>query len=167
MKINTKFFVPVIAVFLSAANPFAANATPRPERIFFCGTSDGEPATMVRIPEKNEETALIRWVRELNSSVGITRQERCEMVSARFQEFYNQGTLAYMRGGIMNRQKVVCVSETKPGPCVGLLWTLRNRDEPNEVIKQLGIVSAYKRAPLNQSDILYVDMNELLELPQE
>lgn len=167
MKMNTQFLAPIIAVFLTAANALTASGTPRPERTFFCGTSNDAPATMVRIPEENEEIALIRWVRELPSSVGITRQQRCEIVSAKFQEYYDQGILAYMRGGLMNGQKVVCVAESMPGPCVGLLWTLRPKDEPNEVIKQLSIVSAYKRAPLNQSDILYVNMNELLQLPQE
>ena len=161
---KTRVLVPIFAVCLSTFSASVAySQETRPLREFYCGTSDGEPATIVRIPEKNKEFALIQWMREIP---GMTRQERCEIVSNRFQQYYDQGILRYMKGARMNRQPVVCVAENETSmDCAGLLWTLEPRDNPTSAIQRLRIVSTHVRNPLSESPTVYVDMRELLELP--
>lgn len=90
---------------------------------FFCGMSNGVPATIAQTPRGN--VSVIRWVSSYFSGAGYNPQTRCQEVSGRFEAYKNNGTLNYITTGIMNGQPVVCTRSTNGGGCNGLLFTLK------------------------------------------
>ncbi|WP_017653160.1 COP23 domain-containing protein [Fortiea contorta] len=134
---------------------YAQNST------FYCGVSQGAPATIARTPNGN--ITVIRWVSAHFDEAGYDPQRRCEEVSGRFQTYKNNGTLNYITTGIMNSQPVVCVSSTNGGGCNGLLFTLKPRQNASKVVQQLFNVRVGASGPLNESsERVYIDVNQLL-----
>lgn len=64
---------------------------------------------------------------------------RCQDVSARFQRFYDNGQLDYIKAGKVNRQSVLCITRTQPGECLpgGLLITLKPGTDPQLTLQRL------------------------------
>lgn len=144
---------------------------------FFCGMSQGKPATIVRT--SRGPRAVIQWT---DTSFGqYTPQVRCEKISARFERFYDNGTLKYLRAGRQRNQPVLCVAGYEGGPCLanGVLLTLRPGANPLTVLQRLkdfqgsaggrpielfgrdedrGVIS-YN----SQQDAAYLDVSKLLE----
>ncbi|MFN6568616.1 COP23 domain-containing protein [Dendronalium sp. ChiSLP03b] len=91
---------------------------------FYCGMSSGVPATLVRTSRGN--IPVIRWV-DNAFPPPWTPQQRCEEISARFQRFYDNGTLNFLRAGKLSNQPVLCVASYKGGSCLpnGVLVTLK------------------------------------------
>ncbi|MGK7901847.1 MAG: COP23 domain-containing protein [Hormoscilla sp.] len=77
-----------IALTLGTANPEPSAAQ---SKKFFCGTSDGSPATMVR--KNGENVPIIIWSNRNFEASGWTRERRCQEVSDRFQRYDNEGKL--------------------------------------------------------------------------
>ncbi|HEY9828901.1 MAG TPA: COP23 domain-containing protein, partial [Stenomitos sp.] len=75
---------------------------------FVCGTSQGYPATIALTPRGS--VPVVRWSSGYFGSAGFTPQHRCNLVSAKFQKYYENGTLNYLTTGWVNRQPVVCVA---------------------------------------------------------
>lgn len=154
----------VTAAVLSGAVGF--NATPAqasPE--FYCGLDhDGVPTTMVRHPQHGN-VPVIRWVSDHFTGSGYDPQTRCEMVSQRFQDFSDAGTLQYLTTGRMNRQPVVCVSPNDGGACTGLLFTLKPTSNPNQTLQSLmALRTNASSAPLNETgDRLYINFDEYVQ----
>jgi Circadian oscillating protein COP23 len=65
---------------------------------------------------------------------GYSKQERCHIITQRFQEAYSKGSLAYMTDGFMNGQKVICGTSSQGGSCEKLLLTLRPEDNAKDMI---------------------------------
>lgn len=103
---------------------------------FYCGMSRGVPATLVRTPRGNKP--MIRWV-DSAFPPPWTPEKRCEEISARFQRFFDNGTLNFLRAGKLNGQAVLCVASYKGGPCLrnGVLVTLKADKSPREILQQL------------------------------
>jgi hypothetical protein len=102
---------------------------------FLCGMSKGQPATIVR--NGRGYKALIVWT---DRSFGeYTPQVRCEKISARFERFYDNGTLKYLRAGRQRNQPVLCVAGYQGGPCLnnGVLITLKPNSNPVLVLQRL------------------------------
>jgi len=137
---KTKMFPSLLAataILSSAAwfNTSPAQANPPSE--FYCGVDrDGTPATIVRHPRYGDVT-LIRWVSNYFERSGYDPQTRCEMVSERFQNFQNNDDLKFLTTGLMNRERVVCVSPTDGGECNGLLFTLKRTSNPDQTLQDL------------------------------
>lgn len=136
---------------------------------FSCDTNNGVPATVAKTSYRI--TPLIRWVSDFGGEVGYTPQKRCEEISNRFQQYYNQGVLNFVTTGRQNNQNIICVSSEKGGACQGLLFTLKPSDNPSQVIEQMFEVPGYASGPLEQdssSDFprIYIDINELLGTSQ-
>jgi hypothetical protein len=55
--------------------------------------------------------AIVRWKTE--QFPGYLPQKRCEEVSPRFQEAYENGTLSFITNGTMNRQPVICTTRQR------------------------------------------------------
>ncbi|MCC3582653.1 COP23 domain-containing protein [Microcoleus sp. PH2017_30_WIL_O_A] len=106
------------------------------ERTYTCGTdrSTQVPATLVRTPRGN--IPMILWV---NNFPPLTPRERCQVVSARFQQFADNHLLKYLRAGIVNGQPVLCVATSKGGTCPdeNVLITLPPRSNANQVLERL------------------------------
>ncbi|MBC6423024.1 MAG: hypothetical protein GDA43_18430 [Hormoscilla sp. SP5CHS1] len=67
-----------LTIGTAATEPSAAQS-----KKFFCGRSDGEPATVVRTSKGN--VPIIIWVDLGFEALGWTPQRRCQAVSDRFQ----------------------------------------------------------------------------------
>lgn len=105
---------------------------------------------------------IIVWKQEDFSGNGYPPKVRCEEVSPRFQEAYENGSLKYMTHGEMNGQPVVCTASKVGNDCDTLLITLKHQDNAEQTLEQLSnILLGYASAPLQQSsgDITYDQEN--------
>lgn len=129
---------------------------------FYCGTHSGAPATLVSTPRG--DLPVIRWTSDLFPPP-LTPQQRCEIVSERFQEFQNQNKLKYITTGKMNGQPVVCVASYKDGDCTGLLFTLKPESDPSDTLSKLlnyRLLAAGNALNESSGERLYIDMEEFI-----
>lgn len=140
--------------------PFSsANAGPAGSR-FTCLSRQGVPATVALT--KRGPVPVINWRSTLGNGV-YTPQVRCDIVSKKFQQFYENGTLNFLTTGRKNRQPVVCVALYKGGACNQDLFTLKPGSNPGRTLRQLMAVRTGSSGPLNESAAReYIDVNELL-----
>lgn len=127
---------------------------------FYCGRSKQAPATMAKT--SRGPVPVIRWVSTLGET--YTPENRCKIVSEKFQTFYNNGTLNYLTTGVVNELPVICAAQHENGPCVGVLFTLKPNSDPGRTLQRL--LSIRDRAPgavLNESaPQIYVNMTDFL-----
>ncbi|BAZ10405.1 hypothetical protein NIES4071_22200 [Calothrix sp. NIES-4071] len=131
-------FFQILSVAALALTATTAISEPSNAQInkFYCGVSRGVPATLVRTPRGNKP--MIRWVSSAFPAPW-TPVRRCEDISARFQRFFSNGTLNFLRAGNFNGQPVLCVAPYKGGPCLpsGVLVTLKSGTNPRLVMQKL------------------------------
>jgi hypothetical protein len=95
---------------------------------------------------------IVVWKQEDFSGNGYPPKVRCEQVSPRFQEAYENGSFKYLTHGTMNEQPVVCTASEVGGDCNTLLITLKHQDDAEQTLEQLSnILLGYASAPLQQS----------------
>jgi Circadian oscillating protein COP23 len=127
---------------------------------FYCGQSKNVPTTMAKT--SRGAVPVIRWVSTLGGT--YTPENRCKIVSEKFQTFYNDGTLNYLTTGIVNQLPVICAAQRENGPCTGVLFTLKPNSDPGQTLQRL--LSIRDRAPgavLNESSPqVYVNMKDFL-----
>ncbi|NER25865.1 MAG: hypothetical protein F6J96_35265 [Symploca sp. SIO1C2] len=117
-----------------------------------------------------EKTAIIRWRSDSILSAGDQTETRCNAVAYRLQTYYDSDRLHYLSHGIMNRQKVICVTDNLGSSCSGLLFTLRPQDNPDLVLEQLrDILKGTRRSIINQNSgvpqlYLQINIDELLKI---
>ncbi len=111
---------------------YAENAT------FYCGKSNGVSTTFVRTQD-GKNLPMIHWVSNYFSGKGLTPQQRCQEISRRFQSNYDNGTLRYIKAGMLNRQPVVCAATQKNAACTDstLLFTLKRGSDPDTIARKL------------------------------
>lgn len=138
------------------------------QKTYSCIEYQGNPTTVV-----NTERGIIKfivWKSEIFQSSGWTPLLRCQEVSKRFQQFYNQGTLRLITNGIMNRQPVICIAQKKAGQGLvcqdnGLLLTLEPNDNPQQVMQDLFDQNrlADGNSPLVRGEQMIVDIDNFLD----
>jgi hypothetical protein len=118
---------------LGFSNPARSQQT-----TFSCGESGGVPATVAHSP-KHGDIPVIKWVSNYFEESGYDTQTRCNQVSARFQEYSNKGTLKFLTTGRLNRESVICVTESEGQRCTenGLLFTIKKTSSPGNTLKKL------------------------------
>lgn len=173
MKLQSVNTLTVFALVLSVS---ACSSNTYEKVSFSCTTRNGVPTTVAQTSQGT--IPVIRWVSDFGNEVGYTPQKRCEEVSNRFQQYYNQGVLNFVTTGRQNNQNIICVSSEKGGTCQGLLFTLKPSDNPSQVIQQMFEGTGYASSPLEQSSSsspnikggsdtnnspIYVNINDLLE----
>lgn len=129
---------------------------------FFCGTSQGKPATLVRT--RRGDRPIVIWERSLG---GNTAQQRCQIASNRFQNAYDAGRLNYLTVGEDNNQAVVCTAEVKDGDCNYTLFTLKPGADPNAALRKLLEIRAYAENSViyeGAGGRVYVDFQAYLRL---
>lgn len=137
MKINLLTqILSLIALTLSYGATFTQPSYAQSKK-FECGMSRGVPATLVRTT-RGTTVPLIRWV-DTAFAPPWTPERRCEEISARFQRFYDNGTLNFLRAGSLQGQPVLCVAGEKGGPCLpnGVLVTFKHDRNPQETLQLL------------------------------
>lgn len=128
---------------------------------FFCGSWEGVPTTLAST--KKGSVPVIRWVSDAFSGSGFDPQTRCEIVSQKFQESHEAGTLKYLTTGRKNGQNIVCVAKEEKGACSGQLFTLKPGSNPGQTLQQLMDVRDRAGGPLNESTArVYIGMDEFL-----
>jgi hypothetical protein len=136
------------------------------ESRFMCDTSRSVPATVVQSSQYGIVT-LINWQSDHFAKSGFSPASRCQQVSSRFQQHYQQGTLKFFTTGLVNRQSVICAVATQNSPCNqnNLLYTLKPGSDPNQTLKQLlNIRSRATSTALNEAGSrIYVEFDSLLK----
>ncbi|MGL5064260.1 MAG: COP23 domain-containing protein [Microcoleus sp.] len=124
--------IPLPTELVSVATP----ESPRNSNEFFCGMSEGKPATIVRTPRGN--ITLIIW-KNADLASGLSREQRCEEVSARFQQFNQNGDLRYIKTGTVGTRPVFCAVSEINSPCSlgNVLIFLLPGTDANAVLKHL------------------------------
>ena len=126
-----------LVVGISAVLSQPAQAQSRNQ--FYCGISEGKPATIVRTARGN--VPLIVWSNEAFAASGWTPKRRCEDVSARFQRFNDNGQLRFMRAGTFNSQQVLCIDRARgSGNCSSaeaVVVTVPQRSNANLILEQM------------------------------
>ncbi len=128
---------------------------------FVCAPNqNGAPTTVARTPQG--DVPIVVWNTEKGG--GFTPQKRCEIVSAKFQDFHVRGILTYMTTGRENRQNVICVAQTENGDCVETLYTISDQKaDPGAKLKQLLDVRLQASGPISETNgRIYIDMNQYL-----
>jgi hypothetical protein len=152
------FAVITLATVLLSSNPAQSQQT-----TFFCGDSNGIPATIVHSP-KHGDVPIIEWVSNYFADSGYDPQTRCSQVSARFQEYSDRGELKYLTTGRINRESVICATAAKDRPC-NLLFTLKKISNPGETLQRLLDIRSDSSSPALQetNDRVFINFNIMLE----
>ena len=155
---------------------FGATTTPARAReiksnTYYCAQLHGNWNTFVNTPRGRVD--LINWVRSYSEK--WTPKARCVAVSERFQRFLDNGTLKYIRTGVVNSQPVICVANNRGGTCPSnnVLITFKPGTNPETVLIKL---IDFRRTVSGQTLVLsdndagfyddghfYVDMEKFLE----
>lgn len=133
---------------------------------FICGRGQNFPTTFVR--NRSGKRPLIVWKFKWANN-GVSREQRCQQVSARFQSAYNNGSLNFIANSRINGQRVICTAYRRGGACDVVLLTLRQSDDAIEILT--GLKEALKgrgTQPLLHSSgerqIYYaIDIDKLIE----
>lgn len=161
----------ISANLLTEANAQSANS--RSKIQFACGQSFDRNSQQYIFTtfawNSQHKKPIITWNNETFSDTGFDPQKRCEVVSPRFQEAYNNKSLKFLTHGTINGQSVICTSRLVGGDCQTLLLTLLPEDKPLQTLEQLSdIFLGYASSPLQQSseeaihqvgDRIYVEVN--------
>lgn len=123
------------------------------------------PTTLAWIPEKRGHTSIILWKSEY--FLGWNPRQRCEIVSPKFQNFYDDGTLKYLTNGKVKGYPVICAVTTEEDKCDrdNQLFQLRDERSSELVIYRLvDILQGGSDEPLYQNSgiQMYVPIDELL-----
>jgi tetratricopeptide (TPR) repeat protein len=142
---------------LSENTNIANNSSP--ENItFYCRNINGVPTTFASL--SSNDIAFIKWQNDSLTTSGYTPQQRCEDVTAKLQESYQQG-FKYMTTGLMNRQNVVCMTSTEGGSCETLLFALKANSNPNQTLQALLNIRSSASGPLSETNSrVYINLVE-------
>lgn len=129
---------------------------------FFCGTSNGIPATIART--SHGDVPLIVWNSSNLGRSGDTPQQRCEDVSKKFQTYYNNGTLKYITTERRNGQLVACVAPKENEPCTGVLFSLNsNETNPRDTLQRIFRIRVASTAPISETGTrVYISLDKYL-----
>ncbi len=172
-KFLTRFF---LVSLMAITSSLTINKIASAEGVkFFCANNDkGQPSSFAS--SGVGDIAMINWQTELGG--GFTPQKRCEMVSEKFQNFYDRGILHFLTTGYIlsksgNSINFICPATSEGGGCVCLksnnsnceeyeiLYTLKPGDNPSSKLQQLMDLRLGASGPINETNKrIYIDMNQ-------
>ncbi len=165
----------IASVLAFTALTFAVVKSPASaaERRFACGRSGGVPTTMAKT--SRGLVPVIKWTSDHFSQSGFSPLRRCQIVSDKFQQYYESGELNFLTTGRVSYpnkidyQNVVCVAKARLGACNGVLFTLKPGSNPGRTLQRLMDVRLRASGPLNEtSGRVYIEMEQFLnEAPVE
>jgi Circadian oscillating protein COP23 len=130
---------------------------------FYCGKSGGVPTTMAKTSRGS--VAVIRWVSKNAFREAYLTEVRCNIVSSKFQSFYQDGSLNFLTTGVINLMPVICAAQVQDGPCKGVLFTLKpSVENPGRTLTRLLDICNRESGPLLQgfAPHVYINMKEFL-----
>jgi hypothetical protein len=154
---------------LAIPQPSHANA---PD--FYCGstTYQGQPVPATWARKRNGDKVLvIRWFRSVGK---LTAWQRCQLVSRRFQTYYDRGQLQYIKGEFENKEPVLCTVASPWEPCnkSNILFTLdpQWRNNPQAAAEKLFNRNGFAGGRVlneNNAQSFYIDFQAYLEAAKE
>ncbi len=138
---------------------------------FFCTQEGGVPVTKVNT-SRGKET-FIRWV--VRDFKKFPPSQRCQIVSARFQRYYDNGTLFITSRDNFQGYPVLCIANSKGTPCTSenILVTLKPGSDTGATLKQIiDFRRGVAAPPVNLSGCqaityddgdLYLDVKQLVD----
>ena len=120
---------------------------------FFCGSVGSQFATIARTP--SDEGPVVIWE---NSLGGFTPQERCEIISGRFQRYFAVEGKNFISLFNLNGLPVLCAVSTTERllGCEGELFTVSSWNYAKAIRQQMESVPWYLQGPIRQSGSEYV-----------
>jgi hypothetical protein len=121
--------------------------------VFTCTDVSGRLATAVKT--KKGHVPLVYWDSAAFNSAGFSPQVRCQKVTQRFTNLYENGQLKYLATGTVRSQPVICGLKASKANCnsENMLFTLKPGSDPRSVLRQLNAVRnrAANSAAVNES----------------
>jgi hypothetical protein len=171
-----RLFAQVLSGVAFALAVFATTTSNQPSYAesekFFCTQEKGVPVTKVRTSRGNE--TFIRWV--VKDFKKFPPQQRCNIVTKRFQRYYDNGALFITSRDNVNGYPVLCISDRKNAPCTtdNILVALKPGADVGVVLKQIldfrSGANATGGIPLSGSQYLtyeqgdlYLDVKQLVD----
>lgn len=160
------FSAVTLATTLISSSPASSQ-----QATFVCGTStEGDPATIAQT-SKHGSVTIITWNSGFFEGSGFDNQTRCDIVSKKFQEFHNQGSLQYFTAGSANKLPIICAVPSMNSPCNSdsQLFTLKPGSDAEEKLRQLFDIrrgatneGLYENNNVSANDRLYLSFEEVL-----
>lgn len=162
MKDHIKVATFVTLALLSASGfAFTVSAQSSP-RTFECKTVSGAPTTVIK--DSKGERQMIRWTSDFGYKVGYTPQQRCEEVTNRMNTYFSQSG-QFITHGVLNGEKVICITDSLGNDCLNLLYTLQPDQDPQTRLEDLFQVNNpnIQRAPIREKPCsTYVSVDALM-----
>lgn len=180
---NKSFFITLGLTALTSLASLSVNLSPslsqstasesQPNKVtFFCrekfDTASGEkiPATVAWVPERKGHVYVIGWKSEYFNKGGWTPQERCQQVTKKFQEAYEQGRLNYLSSGKNQGYPIICGLANQGESCNGnnQLFTVKSGSNPEQVLQRLSdSFEGNASEPILQSsgEQIYIDVQKI------
>ena len=125
---------------------------------FYCGETldraSGQkiPTTLAWVPQRKANIPIIGWKKEYFGA--WTSQKRCEVVSPKFQTFYEDGSLNYLTSGESAGYQIICAVIDEEERCSGenQLFQVRPGTNPEEVIVGLNAILS---GQTSDSELIY------------
>ena len=151
-----------------------SNNHPTDRVSFYCGetvdqaTGEKIPTTLAWNPQREANIPIVGWRNEYFGS--WNPQKRCEVVSPKFQTFYEDGRLEYLSNGEIAGYDVICAILEKEEQCSGKnqLFQVRPGTDAEDVILGLNAILEGKTSdsePIYQSSgkRVYISVSGFLE----
>jgi hypothetical protein len=156
--------IPLLTSTLSLSTLSAAIAEPTSPK-FYCGKLDNTPTTMAKT--RRGPVPIISW-KFPGFGENYTPEDRCQIVSAKFQAYYEDDSINYLRAAYLNKQPVICAAKRKGDPACAVLFTLKSGSDPNRTLRQLlNIRDRTSNVILQESYVptapTEVDLNDFLD----
>ena len=140
---------------------------------FFCGQTFDRasqqtiPATLVWVPQSREHLRIISWKSNYFPPNTMTAEERCQIVSTKFQIKYEKGELNYLTFGENNGYPILCGVSNVDDPCDGnsQLFTLPYHPDPKVTLKRLSDMFFPQTRDFlmkSSSNFSYISLDELI-----
>lgn len=164
-----------LSVNLSPSLSQSTSSESQPNKVtFFCrekfDTASGEkiPVTVAWVPQRKGHVYVIGWKSEYFSKGGWTPQERCQKVTKKFQEAYDQDRLNYLSSGNIQGYPIICGLGNQGESCNGnnQLFTVKSGSNPEQVLQRLSDSLEGKTSePILQSSggQMYIDVRKILK----
>lgn len=142
---------------IAATIPFFAQTTHAQSEVKFICSDGFDRASGQRLPTtyawtEKGKIAIVRWSKKWGSGQAFSPQKRCEEVSPRFQEAFNNGTLNFITNGTINGQPAICAASEDKGACQTLLMTLRPEENPLQILNELkNVLNGRSAGPIQHS----------------
>jgi Circadian oscillating protein COP23 len=157
-----------LILLISPALLTIPSAAEQPDVKFYCAPDQGMlPTTYVRKTGMEEQLALITWKYAVPK--GMTNQQRCDIVSRKFQSIWEQKKFAkLMIGKDDNGWGLICALSYRDKKCdrSKALFTLSKTSDAQEIIEKLqGKMSGKVSGPpiYQGSDRNAIDFNKLIQ----